>query len=187
MGTIIGFVGWPCSGKDEAAGYLERVRGAQRFGHSDFIREHAKLLGIEIKKTEQLSVLFEERAAVEGYGWIAELVTARTLEVWSRDPKRLVVVTGVRHMGEVEVYRQFPGFHLVKLEADFEVRFPRWRKRPRSDGVKRTREGLRFIESLPGNANIPELMATPGITIINNGGDKPTFYLELDRLVTRLG
>lgn len=186
MGRLLGFVGWPCSGKDEAAGYLQGVRGAERFGHSDFIREYAAALGIQITHTSQLSAIFEARASAEGYGWIAELVTQRMLEVWAHDPRKLVVVTGVRNIGELEVYRKFPGFRLVKLEADFEIRYRRWCERPRSDGVERTRENLRAIEALAGNANVPQLMAMPGSIIINNGDDKPTFYLELDRLVARL-
>ncbi|MBI4592448.1 hypothetical protein HY733_03315 [Candidatus Uhrbacteria bacterium] len=183
MGQILGFVGWPCAGKDEAAEYLVRAHGAYRFGHSDFIREHAAELGIEIRETYQLSALFETRAAAEGYGWIARIVSEYVLEIWMREPRALVVVSGVRNLAEVQVYRDLPGFQLVRLEADFEVRYPRWRGRQRPGEQGLTRDDLRALEALPGNANIPDLMALPGSTIVNNGNDKPTFYRELDALV----
>ena len=87
MGKVLGFVGWPCAGKDEAAEYLEKNRGAYRFGHSDFIRACAAELGIEIRLTSQLSALFEAWADAEGYGWIAKLVSEQILEIWTRAPR----------------------------------------------------------------------------------------------------
>lgn len=187
MGQVLGFVGWPCAGKDEAAEYLVRAHGAYRFGHSDFIRELAAELGIKIHQTSQLSALFETWAAAEGYGWIARIVSEQVLEIWSRKPRALVVVSGVRNLAEVQVYRDLPGFQLVRIEADFEVRYLRWltRQRPGEQGL--TREHLQAIEALPGNANLPDLMALPGPVIINNGNSKPIFFRELGQLVQHGG
>lgn len=185
MGKVLGFVGWPCSGKDEAAGYLEGVHGAQRFGHSDFIRAYAESLDIQIRHTSELSALFEERAAVEGYGWIAQQVSEVILELWCQAPRKLVVVSGVRNLAEVKIYNELTRFHLVKLEANFEVRYRRWRERPRPGEQMITRQEAIAIQNLPGNANIPQLMGMPGPTIVNEN-DKPAFYHALDQLVVRL-
>lgn len=183
MGKVLGFVGWPCAGKDEAAEYLEKVHGAYRFGHSDFIRRHATNLGIEIRESSQLSALFEARARAQSYDWIARIVSEQILEIWTRDPRTLVVISGVRNLAEVDVYRELSGFQLVRLVADFEVRFPRWRDRQRLGEEGLTREHLYAIEALPGNTNIPDLMTLPGPVVINNA-TRAEFHQALDRLVS---
>ncbi|MEK7620396.1 MAG: AAA family ATPase [Patescibacteria group bacterium] len=183
MRRVIGFVGWPCAGKDEAAEYLQKVHGAQRFGHSDFIRKLAAQSGNWSPTTDQLSALFEERAANEGYGWIARQVQEAVVELWTREPRRLVVVSGVRNLAEVEVYNDLHGFQLVKLEADFNVRLARARRRQRMGEQGLTGQRFREIEQLAGNANIPDLMALDGPVIVNNQPNKLTFHRALDRLV----
>ena len=183
MRRVIGFVGWPCAGKDEAAEYLQRTHEAHRFGHSDFIRKLAAQSGNWSPETVQLSALFEEQAAVNGYGWIARQVQEAVVELWTREPRRLVVVSGVRNLAEVEVYGELPGFQLVKLEADFNVRLARARRRQRMGERGLTVQRFREIEQLAGNANIPDLMRLEGSIIVNNESNKLTFHRALDRLV----
>lgn len=184
MGTIIGFVGWPCAGKDAAAEYLQLNHEAQWFGHSDFIRTVAAWGGNWSPTTGQLSALFEAQAAVNGYGWIARAVAERIIELWTRDPRALVAISGIRNLAEVEVYSEFPGFQLVKLEANFDVRLARARRRQRMGECGLTSQRFREIEQLPGNANIPDLMALEGPVIVNNGSTKRELYHALDKLVT---
>lgn len=188
MGRVLGFVGWPCAGKDEAAEYLQSVHEAVRFGHSDFIRRLAAEQGNWSPQTQQLSALFEAQAAQHGYGWIAKQVSEAVIELWTREPRRLVVVSGVRNLAEVEVYRELSGFELVKLKADFEVRYQRWANRKRDgEGQDLSREALCAIEALPGNANIPDLIQIDGPVIINNGHNKRDFHLALDQLIHQGG
>lgn len=183
MGRIFGFVGWPCAGKDEAAEYLQKLHKARRFGHSDFIRRLALKQGEEITSTDQLSAIFEAQAATEGYGWIARQVQEAVIELWRRQPKALVVVSGVRNLAEVEIYGELSGFQLVKLEADFNTRLARARKRQRMGERGLTAQRFREIERLAGNANIPALMKLDGPVIVNNGSNKREFHRALDQLV----
>lgn len=186
MGRVIGFVGWPCAGKDEAAEYLQKFHEAQRFGHSDFIRRLAAQDGNWSPTTDQLSAIFEAQAAVNGYGWIARQVHDAVIELWAHEPRRLVVVSGVRNLAEVEIYSELPGFQLVKLEADFNTRLARARKRQRIGERDLTTRRFREIEQLPGNANIPNLLAQSGSVIVNNS-TKREFHRALDQLVTKRG
>lgn len=187
MGYVFGFVGWPCAGKDEAAEYLQMVHGAHRFGHSDFIRKLAATQGNQDPTTDQLSAVFETQAAVNGYGWIAQQVKEAVIELWAREPRRLVVISGVRNLAEVEIYEELPDFQLVKLEADFRIRLARARARKRIGEQGLSHQRFRKIEQLPGNANIPVLMELPGSAIVNNSTSKCKFYRELDRLVVGRG
>ena len=184
MGRMFGFVGWPGAGKDEAADYLQSRYGARRFGHSDFIRTLAAQQGRQgILPTADLSPIFEDQAAKEGYGWIACQVAKAIRELWVEKPETLVVVSGVRNLAEVEVYRELSGFQLVRLKAGFDVRCKRAQGRERLGEKGLTRSRFEAIERLPGNANIPALMELPGPVIVNNGADKLDFHRALDRLV----
>lgn len=188
MGRIFGFAGWPSAGKDEAAEYLQKLHKARRFGHSDFIRKLAATQGItDPLPPDQLSPIFEAQAAIEGYGWIARQVKESIIELWAREPKTLVIVSGVRNLAEVEIYRELRGFQLVKLEADFDVRLARARGRQRIGERGLTSRSFREIEQLPSNANIPALMALDGPVIVNNSSSKRPFYRELDKLVMGTG
>lgn len=187
MGRVLGFVGWPCAGKDEAVEYLRHTFQAHRFGHSDFIRRLAVEQGNWSPKTEELSALFEAQAAELGYGWIAEHVSQAIIELWTQAPRTLVVVSGVRNLAEVQVYRDLGTFELVKIEADFVVRLERARSRQRLGEQGMTQRRFREIERLPGNANISELMALPGPVIVNNGRTKVDFLRALDRLIHQGG
>ncbi|MEK7679835.1 MAG: hypothetical protein AAB356_06560, partial [Deltaproteobacteria bacterium] len=144
----------------------------------NFIREVAQEHGNLLPTTSDLSAFFEARASHAGYGWIARIVAGRVGTI------PMVVVTGVRNREEVEVYRGLPGFRLVKLEADFEIRYERWCARQRPGEQDTSREALLAIERLPGNANVGEIMALPGSTI-HNIGTKRDLYGALDLLVAR--
>lgn len=183
MGKIFVIVGWPCAGKDLAAEYLVRSYEAVRWGHSDRIWEYAMARGTEIRDTVQLSALFAERAAQEGYDWIAQIVAQRVRALHKKDKKRPAVITGVRFLEEVEVYQALPGFQLVKIEADFPVRYRRACARQRLGERGLTPRRFRAIDALPGNAGIPELMALDGVVIVNNSSTKRELYRALDRLV----
>lgn len=183
MQRVIGFAGWPRAGKSDAADYLQRTHSAQRFEHSDFIRRLAVTQGNHNPATDELSAIFEAQAKKEGYGWIAKQVQDAVLERRRRNPETLVVVSGVRNLAEVDVYQELDGFLLVKIEADFDVRLARARKCQRMGETGLTPSRFRAIEALAGNANIPDLMALPGSTIVNNGTNKVDFHRALDRLL----
>lgn len=183
MGKIVGLVGYPYAGKDLAAEHLERSYEAVRWDHSDRIREYAAQQGIEVRDTAQLSALFVERAAVDGYDWIARIVAERVRTLRKKDKKRPVVITGVRFPEEVEIYQALSGFQLVKLDADFRVRYGRARAHQRLGEGALTPQRFRAIDALPGNARIAELMALPGAVIVNNSHAKLDLYRALDRLM----
>lgn len=181
MGMVIGIVGWPCAGKDEASEYLQETHGAIRLGHSDRIRELASRQGIWNPKTSDLSALFEAEADHSGYGWIASRISELVLERWCQWDFTPVVITGVRNMEEVEVYSDLDGFQLVRIEANRRVRFERWCRRARAGDGPFTWEQFLAIEALPGNTNLPALMTVPAHVIVNNGS-LAGLYTALDEL-----
>ena len=177
MNQVLGLVGWPCAGKAVAAEYLVARYAAVWWGHSNFIRDLAREQGNLSPTTSDLSAIFEARAAHAGHGWIARIVAGRVRSI------PLVVVTGVRNLAEVEIYRELDGFSLVRLEADRALRFGRWRDRSRPSDGPRTWEQFDAIEALDGNRNVPDVLKLVDVTIENNGSIED-FHSALDALLT---
>lgn len=182
MSLVLGFVGWPCSGKDAAAEYFKARHNAMWWGHSNFIRARASEVKIESPTTDQLSALFEERASHQGYGWVARIVCERVRKFREMEPETLVVITGVRNLDEVAMYRELSGFMLVELRADRELRFQRWCQRARPSDGPRTIEQFDTIEQLDGNRNVPDVLAVADVVVENNGS-LAEFHEALDALV----
>lgn len=177
MNRVLGFVGWPCAGKDVAAEYLVARHAAVWWGHYDFIRTLAREHGISSPTFADLSALFEARASHAGHGWIARIVAGRVRVI------PMVVVTGVRNLAEVEIYRELPGFRLVKLQADRDLRFQRWCDHPRESDGSRTWEQFDAIEALDGNRNVPDVLALAD-RVVENNGSLEDFHRALDALLT---
>lgn len=182
MSLVLGFVGWPCAGKDVAAEFFKARHNAMWWGHSNFIRARWSEMGIESPTTDQLSALFEARASHQGYGWIARIVTDRVEALRRSEPERLVVMTGVHNLDEVEMYRELENFRLVSLVADRETRFRRWCDRPRASDGSRTWEQFLAIEALDGNRNVPDVLALAD-RVVENNGSLEDFHRALETLV----
>ncbi|MFA4845456.1 MAG: hypothetical protein WC654_02775 [Patescibacteria group bacterium] len=190
MGQVLGFVGWPCAGKDVAAEYLRDRYGAVWHDHSNFIRALAHEHGVRSPSTTNFSFLFEARASHAGRGWIAQIVTDRTKALSQVEPCSIVVITGVRNLAEVEIYRELEGFQLVRLEADRALRFRRWCDQPRASNEPRPPAGLAgtweqflSIEAFDGNANVPDVLALAD-SMVENNGTPEELYRALDALMS---
>lgn len=179
---VLGFVGWPCAGKDVAAEYFRRRYSAMWWGHSNFIRARAAEMKIESPTTDQLSALFEARASHQGHGWIARIVCDRVRKFREAEPETLVVITGVRNLDEVAQYRTLSGFKLVELRADRELRFQRWCERARPSDGQPTLSQFDAIEQLDGNRNVPDVLALTD-RVVENNGSLDDFYRALETLV----
>ncbi|MBI4437972.1 AAA family ATPase [Candidatus Uhrbacteria bacterium] len=182
MSRVLGFVGWPCAGKDKAAEYLQRAYDAKWYGHSSFIWALTRS-STHAVTTSDLSALFEARASHAGYGWIAQAVREQVRRLWESDPHRPVIVTGVRNVEEVEVYRDLPGFQLVNLEADRDLRFRRLQARRRPGEADLTWNQFVTIEALPGNRNVPDVLALAD-RVVENNGTPEDLYRALDALMS---
>jgi dephospho-CoA kinase len=120
---IIGVVGQPSSGKDTIAEYLVS-RGYVHVSSSDKIREEMREAGVPTDR-ESMSKFTVEKRKERGNGYVAEKIAA--------DIHGDTVVSGLRNMAEIGVFRQkFGGdFVLIAVEAAIETRYERAKARGR--------------------------------------------------------
>ncbi len=129
---ILGLSGKNAAGKGEVAGYLQS-KGFFYYSLSDVLREELDSRGQEITR-ENLVQMGRELRKAHGDGYLAEQILART------QPDRNYVVDSFRHPGEVAVFRRFPHFYLLWVEAQPKVRFERIRRRERESDPKTLEE-----------------------------------------------
>lgn len=125
---IIGLTGPICAGKDEVAKLLVAC-GFERFSLSDEIRVAMRADGLEITRTA-LQDYGDSVRKREGTGVWARRVIARL------QPGNHYVVDSIRNPGEVEEFRKYGGFSLLKVDAAPKIRFARMVQRDREQDPK---------------------------------------------------
>lgn len=125
------------AGKGAAAKFLES-KGFYYYSLSDVIREEVRKAGLELTR-EQLIETGRELRDTKGLDVLAREILNR-IEV-----DKNYVVDSFRHPAEVETFRGQPGFRLIAVEADPEIRFKRIKQRGRENDPV-TFEEFRSVE-----------------------------------------
>ena len=179
MQLILGLTGANAAGKGEIALHLSR-RGFTAHSLSDVIRDEAAARGFPPER-EHLIRVGNELREEGGAGVLAERILARLGD--------RAVVDSIRNPSEVAVLRRLPGFVLIGIEAPFEVRFRRARRRARP-GDPETPEEFRRREEQENSSDprAQQLKATFSLAdhVVQNGGDLEQLHRAVDRLLERL-
>jgi len=124
---VIGLTGLAGSGKSTLANYLKKY-GFEFFVFSDILKNEAKKRGmLSGKSYEEQKTVFSMlgdklRAESKNKGILADMLVK---EINSRDLDK-AVIDGFRSTEEVEAFKDnFRNFHLILLDANFDVRFKR--------------------------------------------------------------
>lgn len=128
---VIAFVGMPGAGKSEASA-VAREMGLPVIIMGDVLREEVKNRGLP-PTDENIGATANQLRKEEGMDAIARRCIPKIEALRSR----VVVIDGIRGIAEVEEFkRAFGGnFVLVKIDAPFELRLERLKRRSRSDDM----------------------------------------------------
>lgn len=128
---VIAFVGMPGAGKTEASN-VAREMGLPVVIMGDVIREEVRKRGLALTD-ENIGSVANNLRKDEGMDAIAK----RCIPGIEAMHSRVVVVDGIRGIAEVEAFKRAFGekFTLVKIDAPFELRLERLKRRARSDDV----------------------------------------------------
>jgi len=126
---VIAFVGMPGAGKSEAAA-VAREMGLPVVVMGDVLRREVQNRGLP-PTDENIGAVANQLRQEEGMDAIAR----RCIPEIGALKARIVVIDGIRGIAEVEAFRKAFGedFVLVKIDAPFELRLDRLRRRMRSD------------------------------------------------------
>jgi len=129
---VIGFVGFPGSGKSEAAA-IAQAEGFFPVAMGDAVRSHMRKRGIELSE-KNVGTIANKLRAEHGMDAIAKMCVPAVRSLTSQK----VVIDGLRGIAEVNAYRrEFKrDFKLIAISAGPEVRFERVKGRSRRDDAR---------------------------------------------------
>ncbi len=161
---IIGLTGEMASGKSTVAKYLQEKRGAVVYRFSNILRDALSRIHQDNKR-ENLQIM--STMLRETYG---EDVLARAMAGDAEnDTNNVVVVDGVRRLGDIEHLKKLSGFKLIYMEAHIEKCHQRISVRGENvDDNGKTFEQFQEDRGREAEQQIVELKAFADIVIDNN-------------------
>lgn len=176
---VLGTVGWPGSGKGEAAEVAESV-GVPVVTMGDVIREECRARGLD--PADHHGAVAQTLREEEGETAVVDR-TIRRLRAVESDA---ALVDGLRSPAELCRFRSAfgEGFTLVAVEAPFDVRADRVAQRGR-DASDSDRERLRERDEREAEFGLAETIDRADVRIDNTGGLE-TFHERVRELLADL-
>ncbi|MCB9798721.1 AAA family ATPase [Candidatus Nomurabacteria bacterium] len=175
---VIGITGLMSSGKGTAAHYLKEKYGASTYTFSTMLKD--VLSRFYLDHTRDALVKTSEFIR----GTFGEDIMAKTMakDVES-DPSPLIVVEGIRRNADIEYLKKIPGFQMVEIVADPEIRYQRLIQRTeKADDQSKTYE--QFLEDHKRSTEVSILEVAKHADIsIDNNGDEQSLQRQLDKLI----
>ena len=108
---------------------------------------------------------------------------ARTLLVDYADvPQSLVVISGLRYLPQLELFRTLPHFLHLGVDASFETRFARVNARGQYADDQTSREAFQKLHERDTERSIPAILQQADV-ILHNDGDVPALLRQVDAAV----
>ncbi len=160
---IIGLAGDIASGKDTVWQYLAERYGAAHFECSDVLKDTLNRLHLPIVR-ENLANLGEGFRATFG-----EDILVRTLvhDVEQCDTG-LIVVSGIRKLGELELLRELSGFRLMFIDVSLRIRYERIvRRGQKADDRMKTYEEFERDNQHAADSDVARLKSLADFVVVN--------------------
>ncbi len=181
--TAIGLVGFPGSGKSVVARYLAEQLGADVIVMGDAVREEAEQRKLPTSP-EMMRKLMINLRKEHGADIIARKCLQKITEL-VRDPKKPVIIDGLRSVEELEVFREgLRSFHLIAVLASPQIRFFRLQKRDRRDNSTAW-PTFEARDSLEAQIGVSTLIEQADYSI-NNERDLETLERQVRELIEGL-
>lgn len=179
---IVGFTGVMASGKGTASAYIAQAYGAPSYRFSTVLRNILTRLALPINR-DHMQRLSEALRTTFGSDVLAQVIAADVI----RDPAPVITVDGVRRLEDIVGLKNIPGFVLVAITADEELRWQRLRARgENADDSTKTLAQFKLDQQGEAETQIVTAVAQADYTISNNGS-RDDLHHQLDALVHRLG
>jgi dephospho-CoA kinase len=178
---IIGLVGRKGSGKGTVASILKETYGASTYRFSDILREMLDLMFIE-KSRENLVEISEIIRKSFGETVIKDALLRRM----ENDASPLIVLDGIRRLGDIEGLESRENFHLVSIFAPEETRYERMKARGENAGeASRSFESFLALENAPTERSIKDV-ETHADRVLDNSGDRDTLIRHIEDMMNEL-
>lgn len=176
---IIGIVGKNGSGKDSVADYLVEKYSARKLVFSDMLREALSIF-IDNEKIGRVDMAWFATEMRERYGEGVLALGMRKRVLLSQED--IVVLSGLRDSGELEMLRSFENNCLIAIDAKVETRWKRLQGRnSKADDVVSFEDFIKR-EALETEKGIDGLIIKADY-LITNDGTQEELWSVLDKLM----
>lgn len=179
---IFGISGEPGAGKDTVKKYLVERYGAQSFGFSLVLGDILNRLSLELCR-KNYATLAEALRMSFGENVLSKALIADVKQMLTG----MVVIDGIRKLGELDELRKLSNFHFIFVETDLKIRYKRIKnRRTKTDDQAKTFEEFvrdhehdadREVRSLKGEAD----------AIFDNNGKQKELFSRIDSFLASLG
>lgn len=178
---ILGFVGPLASGKGTVAKYLHEKYGSRAYRFSTMLRDILNRIYVPHSREnlQNLSQFLRERFGQD----VLSKVIAKDVE---QDSGKIVVIDGIRRPTDILYLQNIPGFHLIAITAEHELRWKRLVERNENAGDdKKTFEEFLRDGQAEAELHIAELEKKAEFTIVNNES-KEELLAQVEKVLTQL-
>lgn len=178
---ILGFVGKLASGKAICQKYIDEKYESESFRFSSILRDILNRLYIPITR-ENLQDLSLDLRNRFGSDILAQTITKDV----KNSSKEIVIIDGIRRLEDMAGLKDLPGFYLLSIDADPEVRYKRMKERNENKGDDR-KSYEQFIadNNREAEIQIPEVMANAQFHL-NNNGTLNSLYSQIDKILKEI-
>jgi dephospho-CoA kinase len=179
---IFGIVGGLASGKTTLAEYLSETYNCNTYRYSTVLRDILDRVYVDQSRhnIQELSTFLRTTYGQDIIG----KVIAKDVD---GDANDIVVVEGIRRPTDITYLREIPGFQLIFVDANQQIRFERITARTEnSDDAGKTFEQFQKDEAAEADRLISEIAKEAAYTIDNNG-DIASFYKQAEAVLKQIG
>ncbi len=176
---IVGLTGEMASGKSTVAQYLQKEHSATVYRFSNILRDALTRIHRDNSR-ENLQVMSTMLRETYGEDVLAKAMAGDA----KNDKNNIVVVDGVRRLGDIEHLKKIPGFKLIYMETDIQRCHERISVRNENvDDNGKTFEQFEEDRGREAEQQIKKLKAFADI-VIDNDGDMKDLHKQIDEAVT---
>ena len=179
---FIGLAGKLASGKGRMSSHLIEKYDAFRLRSSDPLRQTLDLFGVP-QSRDNLGALSTFLRSTYGENTICNAM-ARMLTA-TESP--VAIFDGMRRLMDVSIFRQFPRFYLIYVDASSEVRYDRYIKRNENPGdVEMSREDFDMRDDAEPEQELELLKAHADFVIDNNTNSIEHLDTQIDTVLSTI-
>lgn len=177
---VLGLVGDLAAGKSTVSRYLKEKHHINSYLYSQALRDVLKRIHIEDSREnlQKLSALLRENFDQQILG---EVITKDIMN----DPNEIVIADGIRRPSDIIQLEKLPGFCLIYITADPQIRWERQTKRNQNTGdASKTFAQFMKDEESEVEKPIKELGKRAKYTLTNNGTEEE-FIEQIEKMLAQ--
>ena len=178
---VLAFAGKLASGKAVCQKYITEKHQADNTKFSAALRDILTRLYLPISRENMQSLSLDLR---NRFG--SDVLAKAIAEDVKNSQKNIIVVDGIRRLDDIISLKDIPGFHLISIDADPELRYERMKKRNENAGdAEKSFEEFLEDGRREAELQIPEVMSAAKFHLDNNG-DLPALYTQIDKILQEI-